>query len=91
MDETTFTEFTCPRCSIPIEDGWELLAEGEVHHIVCQACKVNYNALIVECEACASDEVVTSLTSIDPENVICSNCGHSNYRERGGDGEDAFF
>jgi hypothetical protein len=91
MNDTNLAEFVCPRCSIPMEDGWELLAEGEIHHITCQACRINFNALIVECEACASDEFVTSLTDIDPKNVFCSKCGHSNYRDGGGDGEDAFL
>ena len=52
MTDTKLAEFVCPRCSIPMEDGWELLAEGEIHRIKCQACHVNFNALIVECEAC---------------------------------------
>jgi hypothetical protein len=71
-----------------MDDGWELLAEGEVHRVTCQFCRVNFQALLVECEACGSDEFVTSLTDIDPASVTCSKCGHSNYRGGIGDGEN---
>jgi hypothetical protein len=72
-----------------MDDGWELLSEGEVHHLTCQFCRTSFEALLVECESCGSDEFVTSTTNIDPANVICSECGHSNYRDGVGDDEDA--
>ncbi|OXC71735.1 hypothetical protein BSU04_45630 [Caballeronia sordidicola] len=49
---------------------------------------MSFDALLVECEACGSDEFVTSLTDIDPASVTCSKCGYSDYRGGIGDGED---
>jgi hypothetical protein len=88
MNETKRTSFVCPRCSIPMADGWEFLSEGEVHRITCQFCRIPFKALLVECDACGSDEFVTSLTDIDPARVVCSKCGHSNHRSGVDDGED---
>lgn len=89
MNETEHLGFVCPRCSIPLADGWEVLAEGEVHHITCQFCRVGFEALLVECDACGADEFVVSLTEIDQDGVVCSSCGHSNHRGGVDDGEDA--
>ena len=71
-----------------MEDGWEFLAEGEVHQMTCQFCRAKFNALLVECYSCGSDEFVTSLTDIDSADVVCSSCGHSNYRDGVDDGEE---
>ena len=89
MNETEHLGFVCPRCSIPMADGWEVLAEGEVHHVTCQFCRTKFKALLVECNACGSDEFVSSLTDIDQESVVCSKCGHHNHRGEVDDGEDS--
>jgi predicted nucleic-acid-binding Zn-ribbon protein len=89
MNEIEHRGFVCPRCSIPMADGWEVLAEGEVHHVTCQFCHTKFEALLVECNACGSDEFVSSLTDIDQESVVCSKCGHHNYRGEVDGGEDS--
>ena len=73
-----------------MEDGWEVLAEGEVHRLTCQFCRAQFDGLIVECEACGSDDFVTNVSGIDPETITCSACGHSN-RPRGADDDEESY
>lgn len=79
--------FVCPRCGIPMVDGWEVLAEGEVHRLTCQFCRTQFDGLIVECEACGSDDFIASLSEIDSVTIACSACGHRN-RPRGADNDE---
>lgn len=70
--------FVCPKCRVPMDDGWEVLAVGELHQLTCQCCHTRFYGLIVECDACGSEDFITSGSKIDPETIDCSSCGHRN-------------
>jgi hypothetical protein len=82
--------FFCPKCSVPAEDCWEVLAAGEIHRLTCQCCGAEFNGLIVECDACGAEDFITSISIIDPEAIVCSSCGHHN-RPSGADDEEPDF
>lgn len=82
--------FLCPKCSVPMEDGWEVLAAGEVHRLTCQCCGTEFDGLIVECLACGAEDFITSVSEIDPEEIACSSCGHR-IRPSGADDEESCF
>ena len=81
----------CPKCSVPLDDSWEVLAAGETHRLSCQYCHAQFSGLIVECDACGSEDFITSVSQIDPETVACSSCGHRNYQSGVGDDEESNF
>lgn len=82
--------FLCPKCGVPMEDCWEILAAGEVHRLTCQCCGAVFNGLIVECDACGAEDFISSTSEIDAEGIACSSCGHRNHRD-GADDEEPYF
>ena len=81
----------CPKCGVPTRDGWEVLAAGELHQLTCQCCRQQFYGLIVECDACGSEDFIASDSKIDPETIACSSCGHRNHRSGAGDEEEPYF
>ncbi len=66
----------CPACgNIFGDDPWDCLPEDEVHQLTCQACRAQFFMSLFECEACVSDNVITSMLSNDCVDRTCRKCG----------------
>ncbi len=79
---------TCPSCKIPGRDEWDVFGENEIHEITCQFCKKKFFVFVFECEKCAADNVMTSLSEQAFSVRVCHECGH---RGESGGGDDETF
>jgi hypothetical protein len=67
----------CPNCGADHgEDGWEVLAENEVHEMMCQTCRAVFFTALFECRACVADNVISSLTQQVCFDRTCGQCGY---------------
>lgn len=67
---------TCPTCSARNEDPFEVLQRNTPDHMNCHACQRPIYLLITYCEACAHEEVLTSVLPIQTRALgRCVKCG----------------
>lgn len=78
---------TCPVCKVPTRDEWDVFGENEVHEMTCQFCKARFFLYVFECEKCAADNVITSLSDQAFSSRVCGECGH--HGESEGDDDEA--
>ena len=67
----------CPACGAVFgEDGWEVLAEKEVHQITCPTCRSVFFTSWFECDSCVADNLISSLSAQDCLDRRCKKCGY---------------
>jgi hypothetical protein len=75
MNTSAEISLRCPSCGIASNDGFECLAENEVHELTCAQCGNRFQAVILDCLRCADDDVIASQSDIDVSNLVCKACG----------------
>lgn len=75
---------TCPHCSVPHEDTWEALDAGAIDEMRCDACGRQFAFVILECERCVHEQVMTWHHTPEPTALrllTCESCHQPFVRE----------
>ena len=76
--ETACLNFACPHCGATEVDELEVLVQGEIHLVGCDACRRRFHLLLAECGGCAGESVLTWTTLPTPSQIrsaTCNCCG----------------